>query len=98
MAHKFKPIDLRPLKTYSITDRKSKVSVTDFAKTWTKGYSFSDFIDSLPDMLAAKDLKAVIVSIVNAFKNNKIVVFGMGAHVTKVGLNPCNRPYAAWDY
>ena len=88
MAHKFKPIDLEPLKTYSITDRKSKVSVTDFAKTWTKGYSFSDFIDSLPDILAAKDLKAVIASIVNAFKNNKIIVFGMGAHVIKVGLNP----------
>ena len=88
MAHKFKPIDLRPLKTYSITDRKSKVSVTDFTKTWTKGHSFSDFINSLPDILAAKDLKAVISSIIKAFKNNKIIVLGMGAHVIKVGLNP----------
>jgi len=64
MPNTFKPIDLSRLKTYSITDRKSKVSVTDFAKSWTKGYSFSDFIDSLPDILAAKDLKAVISSIV----------------------------------
>jgi len=88
MAHKFKPIDLSRLKTYSITGRKSKVSETDFAKTWAKGCSLSDFIDSLPDILAAKDLKSVISSIVTAFKKNKNIVCGMGAHVIKVGLNP----------
>jgi len=88
MSHKFKPIDLSRLKTYPVSERKSKVSTADFAKTLSKGCSFSDFIDSLPDILAGKDLKAVISSIVTAFQNKKTILFGMGAHVIKVGLNP----------
>ena len=88
MTHTYKPIDLRHLKTYSLSERKSKVSASDFASAWEKGSYFKDFIESLPDILAGNHIKRVISSIATAFKKDKTVVLAMGAHVIKVGLNP----------
>ena len=88
MAKKFEPIDLSGVKTYPLSKRKSKVSTADVAKKWLKGSHFKDFLDGLPDILAGNHLKTVISSTVKAFKENKTIVFAMGAHVIKVGLNP----------
>jgi hypothetical protein len=88
MEKKFEPIDLSGVKTYPLSQRKSKVSTDAFAETWQKGYSFKDFLNGLPDILAGKHLKTVISSTAKAFKENKTIVFAMGAHVIKVGLNP----------
>lgn len=88
MAHSYEPIDLTPIKTYSIYDRKSKVSSANFAKTWTKGASFKAFLKSLPNILAGDSVRSAISAISGAFEKKKPVVFGMGAHVIKVGLNP----------
>lgn len=88
MSYKFKPIDLSRLKTYNLSERNSKVCLSDSAKIWKKGACFSDFIDSLPDILAGCHLKEIISSIIEAFFAKKTVVFAMGAHVIKVGLNP----------
>jgi len=84
----FKPLSTRGLKTYSIKDRKSKVSVSEFAGLPVKGGSFSDFVSKLPDILAARDLKSVAAAIIKAKKEGKTVALGMGAHVIKVGLGP----------
>jgi len=88
MTKTFKPIDLSRVKTYPLSERKSRVFSSDFAKTWQKGSYFKEFLDSLPDVLAGAHIKTVISSIVAAFKNKKTIVLGMGAHVIKVGLNP----------
>lgn len=88
MAKKFEPIDLSGVKTYPLSQRNSKVSTADVAKTWLKGSHFKDFLDGLPDILAGSHLKTVISSTVKAFKENKTILFAMGAHVIKVGLNP----------
>lgn len=85
---KLDPIDLAKLKTYPLDSRKSKVSVADFARPWTRGLDFTAFLDHLPAILAAGDLKAVIAAIVTAAQARKTIVMGMGAHVIKVGLNP----------
>ena len=87
MHHSYEPLDLNGIKTYSLAKRKSKVTTADFASTWNKGASFNKFIDSLPNILAGNQLKQVISSIAGAFKNRKTVIFAMGAHVIKVGLN-----------
>ncbi len=84
----FRPISTKGLRTYSIKDRKSKVSVTDFAGLPRKGGSFSDFVSKLPDILAARDLRSVAASIIKARKDGGTVALGMGAHVIKVGLGP----------
>jgi len=88
MSQKFKPIDLSRVKTYPLSERKSRVATSDFAKTWQKGSYFNEFIDRLPDVLAGSHIKTVISSIATAFKNKKTIVLAMGAHVIKVGLNP----------
>jgi hypothetical protein len=88
MAQKFSPIDLSAVKTYNLSDRKSKVTAEEFAKTWQKGASYRTFLDKLPDILAGAQLKSVISAIVKAYRNNHTILFGMGAHVIKVGLNP----------
>jgi deoxyhypusine synthase len=88
MPQKIDPIDLSGVKTYHLSDRKSKVSADDFAKNWQKGASFRTFLDNLPDILAGGQLKNVISAIVTAYQNNQTILLGMGAHVIKVGLNP----------
>jgi deoxyhypusine synthase len=88
VPQKFNPIDLSGVKTYNLSDRKSKVTAEDFAKTWQKGASYRTFLDNLPDILAGDQLKRVISAIVKAYRNNHTILFGMGAHVIKVGLNP----------
>ena len=88
MPKKFKPLDLSKIKTYSLSDRSSKVSTADFAKTSQKGASFKDFLNGLPNILAGSDLRSVISATAAAADNNKTIILGMGAHVIKVGLNP----------
>lgn len=85
---KFKPVSPSKLKTYSIKKRKSKVDIRSFAKPYKKDKAFKVFLDSLPDILAAKDLKEIASSIITAHKNKKTVAAGIGAHVIKVGLSP----------
>src|SRR5437879_11356361 len=48
----------------------------------------TDFLAGLPDILAAKALRGVTDAMVKARLAGKAVVVGMGAHPTKVGLNP----------
>ena len=88
MPKTFKPIDLTNLKTYPLSERKSKVAASDFANIHKKGLSFEDFLNNLPHILAGSDIRAVISAIVTASKGKKTICLGMGAHVIKVGLNP----------
>ena len=81
-------INLKKVKRYSIKARFSKVNKGDFALKPVKARSFSDFWDSLPNILKAKDLRAVSSDIVLARKKNKGVILMAGAHVIKCGLNP----------
>ncbi len=50
--------------------------------------SLGRFIDSLPNILAAADLKAVVAAIVRAKRSQCGVLWGLGAHVIKTGLGP----------
>ena len=88
MPQKFSPIDLSAVKTYNLADRKSKVTAEEFAKPWQKGASYRTFLGNLPDILAGDQLRSVISAIVKAYRNKNTILFGMGAHVIKVGLNP----------
>ena len=85
---KFKPLSVKKIKTYSIKSRKSKVDISDFARPFHACMTFDDFLNSLPDILAVKDLKEIASLIASACRNKKIVIAAMGAHVIKVGLSP----------
>ena len=60
---KYKPVSLKKVKTYSIRKRKNKVSLAAVASIPAKGETFRTFLDSLPDILAAKNFKAVKICI-----------------------------------
>jgi hypothetical protein len=62
--------------------------MTDGATPWRRGSSFQQFLETLPDILAGQTFKAVVSAIVTARQRGKPVILGMGAHPTKVGLNP----------
>lgn len=81
-------LDLTKLKTYPLASRRSKVAHEAFARPPRKGISFRDFFDAYPDILAARELRKVVQAIVGARRARKPVLWMMGAHVIKVGLNP----------
>lgn len=81
-------LDFSRLKTYSIKNRKSKVNIKDFSTPWKKGESFKSFLDSLPGILAGRDLHSVITAVSTAAKTGHQVCFAMGGHVIKTGMSP----------
>jgi len=83
-----KPLALHKVKTYPLAKRYSKVKLGESARPWKPGGAVTDFLAGLPDILAAKTLREVTDAIVKARLAGKAVVVGMGAHPTKVGLNP----------
>ncbi|OHB35943.1 MAG: hypothetical protein A2Y08_02450, partial [Planctomycetes bacterium GWA2_40_7] len=84
-AHK--PINLEKIKTYSIIKRKNLVNIGQFGKA-IEYRDFNKFIDSLPKILAANDLRNLIENIVRAHNKKRQVVLAIGAHVIKCGLSP----------
>ena len=85
---KLEPLSLDGIKTYSLSERHSKVSQADFGAPWKKGGSFREFVDCLPRILAGEAVREVAAAWVKARKNGRQVLLGMGAHPIKVGLSP----------
>src|SRR5213082_3117681 len=82
------PITLGAVHTYPLASRKSKVSIRDFAKPPAANASLTIFFDSLPNILAAEDLRRLLSAIHIARKQRKAILWGIGGHVIKVGLGP----------
>src|SRR6266478_1463725 len=82
------PITLSAVHTHPLASRKSKVSVRDFAKAPAANTSLTKFLDSLPNILAAEDLRGLLGAIHMARKQRKAILWGLGGHVIKVGLGP----------
>ena len=87
-VEKYRPLSLKKVKTYSITKRKSKVSLSILAAPSSIGDTIKGFIDKLPHDLAVNDFMATVKAIVRARQNRRPVILGMGAHPIKVGLSP----------
>jgi hypothetical protein len=86
MTFTYEAFDLSGLKTYSLKSRKSKARAEDFAKP--AAGALASVLDSLPDILAGADFKAVVRAIVDAHARDGGIVWGVGAHVIKTGLGP----------
>jgi len=85
---KYKKLDFSNVKTYNLSDRKSKVSTDDFARVLQNNPSFKDFLDSLPNILSGEQILQFINHYQNAIKSESQIMLMMGAHVIKVGLAP----------
>jgi hypothetical protein len=82
------PLDLTGVQTYPLSSRKSKVTLADFARPHAAGGSFAGFLDSLPRILGGQSLRALVSDVLRARSLAKPIVWGLGAHVLKVGLSP----------
>jgi hypothetical protein len=82
------PLTLGSVHTYPLASRKSKVSVSDFAKPPASNASITKFLDSLPNILAVADLRSLLGAMHDARKQRKAILWGIGGHVIKVGLGP----------
>src|SRR5258706_1152238 len=86
--YSIQPITLGAVRTYPLATRKSKVSVRDFAKPSARNISLTKFLDSLPNILAAEDLRHLLAAIHRARRRRAAILWGIGGHVIKVGLGP----------
>jgi hypothetical protein len=85
---RWEPLSFDELKTTSLKDRQSKVSLDDFGQPWSPESSFAVFFRKLPRILAAESLRDAVGAIAGAVRSRRTVLLGMGAHPIKVGLNP----------
>ena len=80
-------MDFSNIKPISIHDRTHKVTV-DSLGTVPTGDSVAAWYDSLPDVLAASDLRRVARAIAKAASDGREIILAMGAHPIKCGLSP----------
>jgi hypothetical protein len=85
--------DLGRVRTVPVAARRNKVDPSLLAAPPTGADSFKAFFDGLPDVLAARDLRAVVAGVAAAARQRRGVVLLIGGHVIKVGLGPL---IAAW--
>jgi len=82
------PLALDEVATYPLAKRRSKVSHRDAARPHEAGASFATFLEGLPGILAGKALLALRDEVLRARGRRRPIVWGLGAHVIKVGLSP----------
>jgi hypothetical protein len=82
------PIDFSNLKTVSLAERGGKVKQEHFARVYTRGAGLPGLVETLPRILAADTLRAVVDAIASAREKRKPVIWAMGGHVIKCGLAP----------
>ena len=86
--YRIEPIDVTGLKTVSIYDRGGKVQVSHFGRAPHPGEGALSLLDSMPRLLAADSLRAVVEALIRARQNGREIVWGIGGHVIKCGLAP----------
>jgi len=84
----FKEIDLSRVKTHKAADRKSLVHASVEAVPPEKGMTFREFLDRLPGLLKADDLKSIADDVIRAKQKSKPVIAMLGGHVIKTGCSP----------
>lgn len=85
----FPQLDITAVTTQTIADRTSKVGLGDLARPFDPlAADFAAFVDSLPRILKADDLREIAATVARARRTGSPVVLMIGAHVIKTGLAP----------
>ncbi len=82
------PLSFDQLRTVSIADRGGKVRLEHMGAIPPRGASIGALIDSLPRILAADSLRAVLDRLTVARSSGRAIIWGLGGHVIKCGLAP----------
>jgi hypothetical protein len=92
---RYREADLSRVTTIPVAGRRNKVDPELLASPPGSNRSFTAFLDSLPDVLAARDLRQVIDAVVAAKRAGRGVILLLGGHVIKVGLGPLVNAWLA---
>jgi hypothetical protein len=92
------PLELERVKTYPLASRNSKVNLQDFAKPLSSDSSLSNFLESLPNILAVQSLRELCARMQRARELKKPIIWGIGGHVIKTGLAPLIIDLMKRDY
>jgi hypothetical protein len=85
-VYSVRPLELNGLRTIPLSSRPSKVRSSAFAKKVAPEHA--SLLDVMPGILSVPDLDRLVLAIDGARRSGRRVLFGIGAHVLKVGLSP----------
>src|SRR5262245_14024898 len=88
VKRRYQPADLRCIESFPLEARTTKVRLADFARICPADATVAQFLEALPRLLKADDLRAAVRAIVSAYRMGKPVVAGIGGQVVKCGLSP----------
>jgi hypothetical protein len=88
MAFPYEEFGLTGVRSYPLASRQSKARAEDFATPVERGATFRAWLDSLPSILGAQDVRRVVAAMVDARRRDAGIVWGIGAHVIKTGVSP----------
>ncbi|HEX5962196.1 MAG TPA: hypothetical protein VFY42_00575 [Gemmatimonadales bacterium] len=91
----YREADLSRLTTIPVAGRRNKVDQRLLASPPGSDRSFAAFLASLPEVLAAQDLRQIIDAVASARHSRRGVVLLLGGHVVKVGLGPLINAWLA---
>lgn len=80
--------DLSRLRTVPFAGRDNRIGAAQLATPPGDDRSFSAFLDALPDVLAATQLRQTIAHLAAAARAQRGVMLLLGGHVIKTGLTP----------
>ncbi len=86
-VYPYRPLETGSLRTRSIKGRPSKVDLSAFARPYRKGEGLQGWMRSLPGILAGTDFREAVESLERARRKERAMVWGLGGHVVKCGLN-----------
>ena len=85
---RWQPLDLDDVKPIPLGERRNIVHREQFRDLCDPHGTIEQFIDSLPDILAGRELKSAVAAVALSLECEAPVVAALGGHVAKVGMGP----------
>jgi len=83
-----RPLGLDGVSTYPLASRPSKITIADFARPVEETTALRSFLETFPNILAARSMRELAARIRRAREGSRPVIWGLGGHVVKTGLAP----------
>jgi len=85
MIRRYEPVDLSLVRRVAASEQAHRVELDHFSRGPVR---VNRFIDALPKVLAAEELRSLVADILAARRADRPVLLMMGGHVIKCGLAP----------
>ena len=84
----YEEFDVSGVRTYPLASRRSKSAAAAFGRPYAAGSGMTAWLATLPDLLGAADLKAVVAAVRDAQAGGRGLLWGLGARVIQTGRGP----------